>query len=216
MIVKICGITTLEDALVAVENGADILGFNFYPSSPRYISPAAAARINHGLQIRGYQVGTVGVFVNSPPGQVLATLDECGLDTAQLAGDESPQHLAALEERAFKSIRPADLDEALHMAAEFARPQTAPALLLDARVSGQYGGTGQTTDWGMARQLASQYPLLLAGGLTPENLPQALERVCPWGVDVASGVEYQPGRKDSKKVAEFIHTANRFTEGTGR
>jgi phosphoribosylanthranilate isomerase len=215
MIVKICGITTLEDALLAVDNGADMLGFNFYPLSPRYISPKAAAQIHRVIQNRGLQVSTVGVFVNTPPSEVKDILDTCGLETAQLAGDESPHDLASLERRAFKSIRPANLDEAQRMAADFAQLQNAPAFLLDARVAGQYGGTGQTVDWEMARALAGQYPLLLAGGLTPDNLVFALERANPWGVDVASGVESTPGRKDSTKLVEFLRIAHRYTEGAG-
>lgn len=211
-VVKLCGLTSLADALQAVEAGADLLGFNFYPPSPRSITPAACARITAELRRQGARVRTVGVFVNLPPAQVSAILDACGLDLAQLHGDESPAELEALGERAFKALRPASVNE-LAEAVQHYRPRTsAPAYLLDAHRPGLYGGTGQEADWSLAAGLAHEAPLLLAGGLHPGNVSAALDQVRPWGVDAASGVEITPGRKDSHKVQAFVHTVRLFDQ----
>ncbi len=204
--VKICGITTLNDALAAIEAGADMLGFNFYPQSPRYIPPADCARIVSLIPNHQSLITLVGVFVNSPLAEVKAILDDCGLHLAQLHGDEPPEFLEALEGRAFKGLRPATLEQAQADARCFAR-RGAPALLVDACRPGAYGGTGQTGDWSLARALAEEYPILLAGGLTPENVAEAVAQVHPWGVDVASGVESNPGRKDALKMRAFVRAA---------
>jgi phosphoribosylanthranilate isomerase len=209
--VKICGITSLEDATAAVELGADMLGFNFYPPSPRSLTADKAGEIIASLRDRAAQTEMVGVFVNQRPETVQTLFVQCGLDLVQLSGDEPPREVQALAPAAFKAIRPADAAQAFEQAALYARRAAAPALLLDARVPGQYGGTGQTVDWELASSLARRVPLLLAGGLTPENLPQALEQVRPWGVDVASGVESQPGVKDLRRMAEFIRLARDYT-----
>lgn len=223
--VKVCGITTLDDALAAIDAGADMLGFNFYPQSPRYVPPQICAKIVSALVSRGietapnYQslITLVGVFVNSPLTEVQAILDGCGLHLAQLHGDEPPEFVEALEGRAFKGLRPATVEQALAEARRFAR-RAAPALLVDAYRPGAYGGTGQTGDWGLARALAEEYPILLAGGLTPENVAEAVAQVQPWGVDVASGVESGPGRKDARKMAAFVRAAkaNADSRGYGR
>ncbi|MFN2195428.1 MAG: phosphoribosylanthranilate isomerase [Anaerolineales bacterium] len=213
MNVKICGLTTLEDALAAVGLGADMLGFNFYPPSPRSLKPEAARQIIQALRKQGVKAQMIGVFVNEKPRQVLEVLETCGLDGAQLSGDEPPDDLTQIGPQAFKAIRPADLPAALLLAERYARRGAPPALLLDARVAGQYGGTGRTADWKLANVLARQYPVLLAGGLTPENLPQALQQVQPWGVDVASGVEASPGVKDAGKLAAFIQAASQAEKG---
>ena len=198
--VKICGVTTVEDALAAVEAGADLLGFNFYPQSRRYITPAICERIVAQLPDA---VTRVGVFVNARPEEVIAILDDCSLDLAQLSGDEPPEALAALGGRAFKAIRPVSLAMAQAAVARYAVP-TPPALLVDACRPGEYGGTGHTADWALARALAATHPILLAGGLRPENVAEAVRQVCPWGVDVASGVESRPGRKDAQRMAAFV------------
>ncbi len=203
-IVKICGIKTLEDALAAVEMGADMLGFNFYPKSPRYVSPPICAQISRRVSEQAPHVLLVGVFVNMSPAEILSLLNACGLHLAQLSGDESPETLEALGDRAFKVLRPAnesDLQEALLRYSPRIRP---PAYLFDAAVSGQYGGTGKQANWELARWLAQRLPILLAGGLTPENVAIAVEQVRPWGVDVASGVESEPGQKDRRKIKAFI------------
>ena len=127
-------------------------------------------------------------------------METCGLSLAQLHGDESPEMLSALDGKAFKAFRGvADVEADKRMIAK-----SAPAFLVDAAVKGLYGGSGVTTDWNGAAELAKKYPLLLAGGLTPENVAEAVGRVKPWGVDVASGVESAPGEKDARKMSEFV------------
>jgi phosphoribosylanthranilate isomerase len=159
------------------------------------------------LQEQGVRITTVGVFVNTPPREIASVLDDCGLDLAQLSGDEPSEDLQALGERAFKALRPGearDLREALH---QYQSRKNPPACLVDAYQAGQYGGTGQTADWRLARRLSREQPILLAGGLTPANVGQAIAQVQPWGVDVASGVEMSPGRKDAQKIRAIIHAA---------
>ncbi len=207
MQVKICGITRLEDALAAVDAGADMLGFNFYPASKRYISPADCTDIQNGLAQHGMDVATVGVFVNTDFETIMQTLDHCHLDLAQLSGDEPPDLLARLGEKAFKSIRPQTIAEAFVAVDAYPPRRTPPALLVDAYQPGAYGGTGVVGDWSLACDLALQMPLLLAGGLTPENVAEAVRQVQPWGVDVASGVESAPGIKDAGKMRWFIAAA---------
>ena len=213
MIVKICGIKTFEIALAAIEAGADMLGFNFYPPSSRYITPEKCAEIvaNLRLHVTTYKLQatsftSVGIFVNQPAGQVREIMEFCNLGLAQLAGDESPEDLAALDGKGFKAVRPSALAEADDLLKQFGRQQ-APALLVDAQVKGAYGGTGETGDWSLARHLAGQAPILLAGGLNPENVAAAVSAVKPWGVDVASGVESSPGVKDPAKISAFISAA---------
>lgn len=209
MIVKICGITTLDDALAALDAGADLLGFNFYPPSPRYIAPAACTALVQELRRRGVRAGLIGVFVNMSPAEVAAILDACDLDLAQLSGDEPAADLERLGERAFKAIRPRDADHAAALAATCARRMAPPALLVDAAAgAGRFGGTGQSADWTAAAVLAATMPILLAGGLRPDNVAAAIAAVRPWGVDVASGVETAPGRKDPKKMAAFVRAAH--------
>jgi indole-3-glycerol phosphate synthase/phosphoribosylanthranilate isomerase len=204
--VKICGITTRQDALAAVDAGADILGFNFYPRSKRYIPPEKCVRIVSFLAQYTARVQLVGVFVNATRAEIEAIADDCHLDLVQLSGDEPPEFLQALGPRTFKGIRPTSLEEAQTDAARFARAAP-PALLIDTHQPGAYGGTGHTGDWSLARALAEQYPILLAGGLTPENVAAAVAQVRPWGVDVASGVESSPGKKDTKKILAFVRAA---------
>ena len=216
MKVKICGLTTLEDASAAAEAGADFLGFNFYPKSPRYLAPEACREIVAKLKALSLPCLGVGVFVNHSPEEVRRIVDFCGLELAQLSGDEPPAALAALADLnvgAFKALRPADaaaLAEALrkypgllsaHATGEF------PAYLIDAYRPGEYGGTGLTANWSLATQLARRHAIFLAGGLVPENVATAVAQVQPWGVDVASGVESTPGRKDAAKVRAFIAAA---------
>ncbi len=206
-IVKICGIKTLEDALTAIEMGADMLGFNFYPESPRYVTPSMCAHISRRVSDQAPHVILVGVFVNMSPAEILRLLNACELHLAQLSGDEPPEVLEALGDRAFKVLRTtheSDLQNALLRYSPRIRP---PAYLFDAAVRGKYGGTGKQANWELARQLAQRLPILLAGGLTPENVAIAVEQVRPWGVDVASGVESEPGQKDPRKIKAFIQQA---------
>jgi indole-3-glycerol phosphate synthase/phosphoribosylanthranilate isomerase len=204
--VKICGITTRQDALDAIDAGADMLGFNFYPQSKRYIPPEKCVRIISFLAQYTARVQSVGIFVNATQAEIDATVDDCHLDLVQLSGDESPTFLRALGGGAFKAIRPTSPEEAQTDAARFAR-SASPALLVDACRPGEYGGTGHTGNWDLARRLAERYPILLAGGLNPDNVAEAVAQVQPWGVDVASGVESSPGKKDADKVAAFVQAA---------
>jgi phosphoribosylanthranilate isomerase len=206
MIIKICGIKTLEIAQASVEAGADMLGFNFYPPSSRYITPEKCTEILSALIPGHASLVTVGIFVNEDPDRIREIMTTCKLDLAQLAGDETPQDLTALGGKALKAVRPCSLPEAEEQLRVFGRP-TAPALLVDAHIKGAYGGTGETGDWALARQLAAQAPILLAGGLNPENVAAAVRAVDPWGVDVASGVESSPGVKDLAKILAFIAAA---------
>jgi|SRR6266540_2019243 len=195
--IKICGIKTETDALAAMDVGADLIGFNFYPKSPRYISVGRCRDIMSVMRRYGH-ITYVGVFVNASVEEIRATMETLGLSLAQLHGDETVEMLSALDGKAFKAFRgvPNNLNS-------FAN-DGAPALLVDASVKGVYGGTGITADWNGAAELAKQYPLLLAGGLTPENVADAVRQVKPWGVDVASGVESAPGEKDASKMKAFV------------
>ena len=204
--IKICGIKTVSDALAAQEAGADMLGFNFYPQSPRYVDVGICRNIMSVMRKYGH-ITYVGVFVNASVAEVRATMETCGLSLAQLHGDESSEMVQSLNGKAFKAFRGMPHAERVH---GFARDD-APALLLDASVKGTYGGTGVRADWNGAAALARHFPLLLAGGLTPENVAEAVELVKPWGVDVASGVESSPGSKDEAKMKSFI-AAVRYAE----
>jgi phosphoribosylanthranilate isomerase len=196
--VKICGVTTPGDALLCAGAGADLIGLNFYPKSPRYLSRDRAGAIVSALRSAPNPPVLVGVFVNESAQTMKAVLEECRLDLAQLSGDEDQGVVESMGERGFKAIRTYPSQIAGH-----------PFLLLDAHAAGQYGGTGQTADWAQAAELARRCRLLLAGGLTPDNVAAAVARVRPWGVDVASGVESAPGVKDRSKVVQFIQQAKK-------
>lgn len=212
-IVKICGVTTIDDALRAAEAGADMLGLNFYKPSPRYLEPDTAREIAAALRA---QLGAacpllVGIFVNEVVGRVSHTMEIVGLNFAQLSGEESGEMLREMRGVAFKGIRPRTRAEALEDAAYFLNAQSvderAPSLLLDAHHPALYGGTGEQASVEVALAVKAQVPrLMLAGGLTPDNVAQSVRQVQPWGVDVASGVEVdsQSGRKDAAKMRDFI------------
>ncbi|MBP7687884.1 MAG: phosphoribosylanthranilate isomerase [Thermoflexales bacterium] len=204
MKIKICGITNLEDAQAAIEAGADLLGFNFYRKSARYVQPEVArsivAQVRSGVRVP--QV--IGVFVNSSALEIQSIMREVDLDQAQLHGDESIELVAQVQ--GFKALRPQSLEEAEKQAKTYALASE-PAVLIDAYRQGEYGGTGQVGDWSLAAQIAQQYPILLAGGLTPENVAEAIRQVRPWGIDVASGVESAPGKKDVAKMRAFVARA---------
>lgn len=206
MKIKICGITNVQDGLTAVSLGTDMLGFNFYPPSKRYITPAACAELIAELEAQGAHARWVGVFVNSPIEEVRAIMAQCGLHLAQLHGDEPPSMLAELGAMAFRAIRPASAAEAEAQIATLPhRPP--PAFLIDAYHPSEYGGSGAVGDWELAKAIAVRSPILLAGGLTVENVKTAVSQVNPWGVDVASGVESAPGIKDAAKMKAFIKAA---------
>ncbi len=212
--VKICGITSIGDAQAAVEAGADLLGFNFYTRSPRYVTPEAARAIVTQVRSGGSCPLLVGVFVNSPLEEVRSVLETAQLDLAQLHGDEPVHLVEQLSGRGFKALRPISETEA-RIDAEWFAPYgpNAPALLIDAYHKDQYGGTGHTSDWSIATKLAQHYPILLAGGLTPENVEEAIRQVRPWGVDVASGVEVSPGRKDARRMRMFVERCQCMDNG---
>ena len=212
MYVKVCGITQFDDALEAIHAGADALGFNCVPSSKRYLAPESIRAITDGLR-RDVAAQTICVAVVADVGceRARALLDELGVDRVQLHGDEAEAELLALGPRAFKALRVGD-------AADVARALAFPGqpLLVDAKVAGQLGGTGHTLDWSLVEPLARARSLILAGGLTPENVAQAVAEVRPWGVDVASGVETarDPRRKDPEKMRRFVAAARAAATGT--
>ena len=200
--VKICGITSLEDALVAVEAGADALGFVFFEKSPRHVDPVQAARII--AQLPPF-VQVVGLFVNAALDFVNATADSCGLDLVQLHGDESPSYCQLVRRRVMKAFRVQGMESLAAMS-----DYSVAGLLLDAYSPDSYGGTGACFDWGCAVAAKERGTVILAGGLTPENVASAVARVAPYGVDVSSGVESSPGRKDPEKVRRFISEAKKI------
>ena len=213
--VKICGIRALDNALMAARAGADLLGLNFYAPSPRSLSWDAARDIALGLRdALGTDCPTlVGVFVNMPADDIRAVMEHVGLDYAQLSGDESADALAKLDGRAFKAIRPRDLESAqadiCQLESHFPADASAPSLLVDAFHPNLYGGTGETASLDLALGVRRGVPrLMLAGGLTPGNVAERVKAVRPWGADVASGVEAgQPGTKDEAKTRAFIAAA---------
>ncbi len=207
MKVKICGLTNLEDALAAVHAGADLLGFNLYRASPRYITPAECAFLVTELRRQGCQAILVGIFVNETANHITAILDQCQLDLAQLSGDETPRTLTNLEPRAYKALRPGSKDEMEADILRYPARSDPPAWLIDTYRPNLYGGTGQPANWDLASSLAARAPVLLAGGLNPANVAEAIAQVWPWGVDVASGVESSPGHKDAAKISAFIQAA---------
>ncbi len=210
LFVKICGITSLEDARAAVEAGADALGFVFWQMSPRKVDPARAAAIARELPPF---VLRVGVFVDMPRDEMARIADAVGLDLLQLHGDEPPEALAGLPRRAIKAVRVGRgfvAEEATRYAG------VASGLLVDTRLPGETqlpGGTGVPFDWSLVKGLADRVPfLVLAGGLGPANVADAVRAVGPHAVDVSSGVETLPGRKDPAKVRAFLEAA-RAAEG---
>ena len=208
--VKICGITNLTDALVAAKAGADLLGFVFYPKSPRYIEPERAKEIIRATRHASPVIRFVGVFVNESLDRVRAVMEFAQLDLAQLHGNESAEIIGALSPRAYKSLRPRDANEAELLITNYrAVTLGAPAFIVDAFDEKKFGGTGVHADWDIAANIAREFPILLAGGLNASNVVDAIQRVQPWGVDVSSGVERAPGLKDHTKVREFIENVKR-------
>lgn len=196
MMVKICGITNLEDALAAAEAGASALGINLYPRSPRYVSPHAARRLAESLP---EGVWKVGVFVNEPPQRVAELAQQIGLDIVQLHGDEPPEAVPG-QLRVWKAFRVgADFD-----ASKLGR-YVVEACLLDAADPEVFGGSGRTFDWSALPRLTGR--IILAGGLDAGNVQTAVRVLRPWGVDACSRLESAPGKKDRKKMVEFIRAA---------
>lgn len=197
--IKICGLTNLDDALAAVEAGADALGFVFCAESPRVISRKTAATIIARLP---ESTTPVGVFVDEDLNVVRETMSECGLRIAQLHGQESAAYCSALGFSVIKAIRLRHRVDLKTMAG-----YQIGAFLLDAFVAGVPGGTGARLDWDLASTITWPRPLILAGGLTPDSVGEAIRRLRPDGVDVSSGVEFGPGKKDHAKVKAFVAAA---------
>jgi phosphoribosylanthranilate isomerase len=195
--VKVCGIRTLEEAQASIDAGADALGFNFWPRSPRYIAPEAAREI---VKVLSPLVVNIGVFVNEAREKIEAIASDLRLAAVQLHGDESPEFCA--------SITGAKTIKALRVTEDFA-PQSigrysVSMILLDTGIAGSYGGTGSTFDWSVAAECARFSPIILAGGLTAENVAEAISTVRPAAIDVCTGVEAEPGRKDVVKLRNFM------------
>jgi phosphoribosylanthranilate isomerase len=202
--VKICGITNAADALAAVDAGANLLGFNFYEKSARFLTESSARKIRTQLP---KNVEAVGIFVNMPSTDVAALCKLLKLDAAQLHGDELPEAVAELSRTipVIKAFR-VEPDFGLKTLDEYTDTF---AFLFDAAHTGQYGGTGHTTDWDVARRAAKDHRIILAGGLKVENVAAAVRIVRPYGIDVASGVESKPGKKDHGRLREFIQEVRR-------
>jgi len=199
--VKICGVTNIADATLAVQLGADLIGLNFYPPSPRFVPFAAAQEIRAVIP---REVLCVGVFVNADRQQIVSFVEQLRLDLVQFHGDEQREDLAGWPCQTIKAVRIAPNDV-------FPDIRQIPTnyVLLDTYRAGRYGGTGEIFSWERIVPCRSQYEdrLILAGGLTPENVAGAVQTVRPWAVDVASGVEAAPGRKDLGKLRAFITNA---------
>lgn len=201
--VKICGITNPDDAAAAVEAGADALGFICYRKSPRYVEAEEIKRIVAGLPPF---VLTVGVFVNEESKAVRDVMDACGLAIAQLHGDETAGYCETLGRPVLRALRLQNRSSLLQLA-EYRGRAGVRGFVVDAFSKEMYGGTGQVVDWELAAEVARAAPIVLAGGLVAENVEEAIRKVRPYGVDVSSGVEGSPGRKDHRKLAAFVRAA---------
>jgi phosphoribosylanthranilate isomerase len=207
--IKICGITRLEDALCAAACGADAVGFIFHPASPRYTTPEKARAIITDLPKR---IATVGVFVNETTEIVERTAEACGLDLIQLHGDESPAYCRHFPpERVIKAVSPGTPEALRALEAYQVR-----ALLIDARDRNRYGGTGMQADWTLAIKIREGRPLILAGGLHPGNIGEALAFVVPQAVDINSGCELAPGIKDHDLMKRIIGMIRGMNQGAIR
>ncbi len=215
--VKVCGLTDLPTALACATAGADWIGLNFHPPSPRSISPGLAAEIASALP---GSAEAVGLFVDRPVAEVAEIASRVGLGLIQLHGDESPEYVAELHRacptplRIVRAFRLSDVTSINRMIAYLARAEALGcpihAILVDAHVAGKPGGTGRTIPFEVLDHLPAHPRMILAGGLTPENVAERVDRVRPWMVDVASGVESAPGIKDLGRVSDFLNAARKI------
>jgi phosphoribosylanthranilate isomerase len=204
--VKICGITRLEDAHAAVAAGANALGFVFWPKSPRHVD---AQRVRSIVATLPRDVMAIGVFVNQPAGDVNGVAEDVGLGAVQLHGDEGADYVRLISRPVIKAVAVGDANSA-----GFAAWMDGVRILLDVHDPVKRGGTGRTIDWTMAAEIASRREIVLAGGLTPENVGSAIARVRPYGIDVSSGVEVSPGIKDPERIKalfEAVHGSHYAT-----
>lgn len=212
--IKICGIRDLTHGLAAVEAGADFIGLVFAPGK-RQVSPAQAREIASAVKKSSSAAKVVGVFVNAPIFQINEIADFCALDVVQLSGDESWEHCRKIVNPVIKAIRidqqsPEELCAELSAASELLGGRRF-ITLLDSRVKGKYGGTGESFNWNLVQEVAKRFPVIIAGGLNPKNVARLIERVAPWGVDVSSGVETR-GVKDIAKIKAFIEAVRKTDE----
>lgn len=209
--VKICGITNLDDALAAIDAGADMLGFNFFPPSSRFIQPEQARHVIDQIRDndRISRVKCVGVFVDEPPDSLIEIVNHTAVDTVQLHGDEMPETCDELSRR----LNGPEIIKALRVSNDFdvndATRYAVDAIMLDAFHGSLRGGTGMTIDWEVARAARERVPrLFLSGGLSPENVAEAIARVRPYAVDACSSLESAPGRKDATRMKAFVCAAH--------
>jgi len=215
--VKICGIMEVEHARAAANAGADFIGMVFAPSR-RQISPEAGQEIVSALRRLSHQPLIVGVFVNMPAQEVNRLATSCQLDRVQLSGDESWEYCKEIDSPIIKAVhisRTEDIDRILnHLSLGYEILGSGGfTCLLDSKVEGTYGGTGQTFDWKLAREVSRRFPVIIAGGLNPENVAQAIKTVKPWGVDVSTGVE-TAGSKDIARINAFTLAVRRADGNT--
>jgi phosphoribosylanthranilate isomerase len=203
--IKICGITNVQDASFVATCGADAIGFIFYPKSPRYVAPEMVKTI---IEILPTEIAKVGVFVNHDVAAVKEIIDFCGLDMVQLHGDETPAYCSQFPRSlVIKGLAPRTEDDLKKMKA-----YPVKAILVDAYDQKRYGGTGEQSDWILAAKVKTAHPLILAGGLSMTNIQEAIEHASPHAVDINSGAELSPGKKDHHKVKAIIELVHQFED----
>lgn len=206
MLVKVCGITNIEDADQAVQAGVDMIGLNFWPRSSRYVAPIQASKIVEALNGQG--VLSVGIFVDARADEIAEIVERTKIEMIQLHGSETPEFVSKMTRPVIKALK-FNLNSTHYDAYAAAK-----YILLDSPDSAQPGGTGKPWDWSQAKEIGKKVPLILGGGLNPQNVAKAVKDAGPAGVDVASGVESEPGKKDREKIIKFIRAAKSNGEST--